>query len=368
MPRPSLRSPTPIAPMPPPIMRPQTRIARRPRPNPQPPTRMAPMSSRTRAPDAHSADAPAEHAAPAHGADPHAAPDAHAARRPGTRSPSSPNDPNQPYALIRTLEAVQDKIAAGSSRRAYLSARTHRARSPRSCRMVTDEQWRQPRNSRAAIIYALSGGDPGVLAKLLSLSPVPCVDDNLIKGLLDYSQGRNPEALELLSKIDARTLDPRAGGHLALAQAMLVADRRSQARHGLSRYGASARTRHAGGGGRAPPRGSRRRGSLDDLDAFQLLTSQYLRRFNKSVLYERLHPPVRDHRRRPENMPKVRRLFQQLAETLDMLGTEQIKLAIRRHRRGEHPARPGQADTACGQETGRSGQGRPEARRSGAAV
>ena len=85
---------------------------------------------------------------------------------------------------------MQDKIATGS-RDAHIYQRELITEIAKKLPLVPDANWRQPRNSRAAIVFALSGGGPGVLAKLLSLSPVPCVDDNLIKGLLDYSQGNN---------------------------------------------------------------------------------------------------------------------------------------------------------------------------------
>ncbi|NJM33871.1 MAG: hypothetical protein HC850_03240 [Rhodomicrobium sp.] len=124
---------------------------------------------------------------------------------------------------MRTLEIVQDRIAFGDVE-ASIYQRELISRIAKKLPLVSDEEWREPRNGRAAIVYALSGGDPGVLAKLLSLSPLPCIEEDLIKGLLDYSQGRNEQAWALLSKIDPNTLDPRAAGHLALAQAMLIAN------------------------------------------------------------------------------------------------------------------------------------------------
>ena len=147
---------------------------------------------------------------------------------------------------------------------------------------MPDEDWRKPRNSRAGIVYALSGGDPAVLAKLLSLSPLPCIDDKLIKGLLDYSQGRNDAAWKLLSGVDPRDLDPRAAGHLALAQAMLIAGidpKKAISYLDLARIIAP---------GTLVEEAALRReaviaASIDDFQTFQMLTSQYLRRFSKSV-------------------------------------------------------------------------------------
>ena len=252
-----------------------------------------------------------------------AAPQAIAKAEPAPAEPAEPkNETEQPYMLIRTLEAVQDKIASGS-RDAHIYQRELIAEIAKKLPRVTDEEWKQPRNSRGAIIYALSGGDPGVLAKLLSLSPVPCIDDDLVKGLLDYSQGRNPEALALLSKIDARTLDPRAGGHLALAQAMLVATndpKRAIAYLDMARL--------LGPGTLVEEAALRREAVIaaqaEDLDKFKLLTSQYLRRYHKSFYagdFIRRFAVVMMTGKYAESTA----LFQELAETLETLDKDQQK-------------------------------------------
>ena len=254
-----------------------------------------------------------------------AAPEAIAKAEPAPAEPVAKKDEaEQPYMLIRTLESVQDKIASGSHD-AHIYQRELIAEIANKLPRVTDEEWKQPRNSRGAIIYALSGGDPNVLAKLLSLSPIPCIDDNLVKGLLDYSQGRNPEALALLSKIDARTLDPRAGGHLALAQAMLVANddpKRAIAYLDMARLLAP---------GTLVEEAALRREAVvaavaADLDKFKLLTSQYLRRYHKSLyagdFIRRFAVSVTTGKYAASPA-----LFQDLAEMLDTLGKDQQKLA-----------------------------------------
>ncbi len=262
-------------------------------------------------PEAPPAEAKADHAA-APGSEPPAA--EHAAAK----------DTVQPYMLIRTLEALQDKIATGS-RDAHIYQRELITEIAKKLPLVPDENWRQPRNSRAAIVFALSGGGPGVLAKLLSLSPVPCVDDNLIKGLLDYSQGNNKEALALLSKIDARTLDSRAGGHLALAQAILVAaddPKRAMAYLDTARLMAP---------GTLVEEAALRREAIiaalaGDVDAFKRLTSQYLRRYSESLyagdFVHRFADAVATGK-----YAESPALFKELAEVLDTLGKDQEKVA-----------------------------------------
>ena len=295
------------------------------------------------APDAHAEETKAEQPAAASAGHDDAAhalaseaaapesPPAHVSEEAAAKTEQLPDEPvakkdeaEQPYMLIRTLEAVQDKIAGGSSD-AHIYQRQLIAEISKKLPRVSDEDWKQPRNSRGAIIYALSGGDPGVLAKLLSISPVPCVDDNLVKGLLDYSQGRNTEAIALLSKIDARTLDARAGGHLALAQAMLVSaddPKRAIAYLDLARLLAP---------GTLVEEAALRRGAViaalgDDLDKFKLLTSQYLRRYSKSVYasdFIRRFATVVTTGKFAENPS----LFSEVAEALDMLDKDEQKRA-----------------------------------------
>jgi chemotaxis protein MotC len=230
----------------------------------------------------------------------------------------------QPYELVRTLEAIQDKIAIGDStasafQRAFISEIA------RKLPQVTDDDWKKPKNSRAAIVYALSGGDPGVLTKLLSLGPLPCVDENLIKGLLDYSQGHNDQAWELLSKIDPRSLDPRAAGHLALAQAMLIA-----AKDGKKAMGYLDLARILSPGTLVEEAAIRREtviaAAMQDYEMFQMLTSQYFRRFSKSVyaddFIQRFAVAVATSKYADDE-----RLFADLSSTLDALPSEQRRSA-----------------------------------------
>ena len=126
---------------------------------------------------------------------PAAAPDAAAkTETPATGPAAVKNEAEQPATLIRMLELIQDKIGSGS-RDAYSYRRELILDIAKKLPHATDADWRQPRNSRAAIIFVLSGGDPNVLAKLLTLSPVPCLDDDLIKGVLEYSQGQQSESV-----------------------------------------------------------------------------------------------------------------------------------------------------------------------------
>jgi chemotaxis protein MotC len=198
-----------------------------------------------------------------------------------TRTDQKIEEVEEPYKLIRTLEMVQDKIAAGS-RDAHIYQRRLIGEIAGKFLQTPDRYWRSPKNSRAAILYALSGGDARIIQKLLDLSPLPCVDDNLLKGLLAYSKGDNETAKSRLMPIKSQDLDPRTAAHLSLAQAMLIAA--GSPREAISYFNFSRILAP----GTLIEEAALRRASIiaaltEDFDNFEMLSSQYLRRFSKSV-------------------------------------------------------------------------------------
>jgi chemotaxis protein MotC len=189
--------------------------------------------------------------------------------------------PDEPYKLVRTLESVQDQIAVGS-KNAHINQRTLISEIEKKIFAAPDVVWRKPGNARAAVIYGLSGGNPRIFDKLLKLGPLPCLSEALLKGLSAYGQGLNQAAKSLLIDIDPLSLGERAGAHLALAEAMLVAgDKPNRAIELLDLVRLLAP-------GTLLEEAALRRETviaalIDELPKFEMLSSQYLRRFGKSV-------------------------------------------------------------------------------------
>jgi chemotaxis protein MotC len=132
----------------------------------------------------------------------------------------------QPYMLLRSLRAVQDKVAAGS-----ISAHEDQRRLLRDygeeMRSLPIGVWDDVRNVRAAIFFVLSGGDPAVLKTVIGRERTPFVERRLLKGALAYGEGRLVDALSMIHKIEARKLDPLLGGMVALIQGTLVSKKDS---------------------------------------------------------------------------------------------------------------------------------------------
>jgi len=197
------------------------------------------------------------------------------------QQPDQRNAPVQPYELVRTLELAQDRIAAGS-RDAHVGQRKLIGEIEKKLLSASNSVWQEPKNTRAAIIYVLSGGNPGILEKLLKLGPLPCVNDTLLEGLLAYSRGLNDAAKSRLKDVDPRHLDPRIAAHLALAQAMLISgEEPNKAIYYLDLVRLLAP-------GTLLEEAALRRETvitalIEDFGKFEMLSSQYLRRFGKAV-------------------------------------------------------------------------------------
>jgi chemotaxis protein MotC len=130
--------------------------------------------------------------------------------------------PQPPYRMVRTLEHIQDGIAQGNSQ-AHSFQREFIGEIAEKMLSAPDATWQDAKNLRAVIVYVLSGGDPRILKKLLTIDLPPAFPTSLLRGLLAYSEGRNREALKALTEVDHRAYDTRTGCHLALAKAMVQA-------------------------------------------------------------------------------------------------------------------------------------------------
>ena len=191
------------------------------------------------------------------------------------------SQPEQPYKLVRTLERVQDRIADGNAQ-AHGFQRQFIADIAAKISGLPDKTWKQPKNVRAAIVYVLSGGDPRLLNQLIAMKGLSEMTKTLARGVRAYAEGRNREALKFLADIDHRMFDSRTAGHLALAKAMVTASEDSAK---ALRYLDDARLYCTG---TLVEEAALRRqvlllSNVEDRERFELLTSQYLRRFPRSI-------------------------------------------------------------------------------------
>jgi chemotaxis protein MotC len=183
---------------------------------------------------------------------------------------------------VAKLQNVQAAIAQGDQA-AY-------AAQPKVLREISDaigaakpEVWRNSRESRAAIIYVLSGGQPRILMRLIENGTLPQDDEKLMRGAIAYQLGHEAEARHLIGDVDPKTLGPALGGQLAFVQSILLTStdqKKAIALLDLARLMMP--------GGLVEEAALRREaflvadGAAPDPDKFMALAGQYLGRFPKS--------------------------------------------------------------------------------------
>ncbi|WP_019402944.1 MULTISPECIES: hypothetical protein [unclassified Chelatococcus] len=187
----------------------------------------------------------------------------------------------QPYELVRTLQRMQDQIAAGSTA-AHTGQRALLKLIEERFMAAPATVWQEPRNARAAVVYLLSGGQPSVIRHLLGFELRPNVDERLLLGALAYVEGREDEARSLLQPVAPRGLAPGLGGQIALVKAaLLVRDKPAEAMEML------AVARLLMPGTLVEEAAMRREifvaSQLGDLDRFEMLAERYMRRYRHSV-------------------------------------------------------------------------------------
>lgn len=129
---------------------------------------------------------------------------------------------NEPYRLLRTLQAIQDRTAHGS-REALALQSPLLSQMEQQMMAAPAVVWQEPRNARAAISFALSGGSPAILRKLVRLDPAPAIEPALLNGVLAYIEGDEDSARHHLADITPLSLPPGVNGRIALVQSALYA-------------------------------------------------------------------------------------------------------------------------------------------------
>ncbi|MGO4526286.1 chemotaxis protein MotC [Microvirga sp. 2MCAF35] len=188
-----------------------------------------------------------------------------------------------PVQLVRTLHLMQDQIAVGSTE-AHIAQRGLLGILDDRFMNLEPETWQTSKNVQAAVSLVLSGGNPGILRKLLELgsSFIAESDRPLVEGALAYVEGREEAAQGLLASLDPRSLPPMLGAQLALAQSALVVRKNAAKSDELLDF-----VRLQAPGTLLEEAALRRQvfvaSQIDKMEKFQALATDYLRRYRHSV-------------------------------------------------------------------------------------
>lgn len=141
------------------------------------------------------------------------------------------SDTLEPYQMMRSLQYVQDTVvmgdhSAGEMQRFMLAALDKRLRN------VNPKVFEDPRNVDAALIYAMSGGNPATLEFLVSRDIGGNFDTRVGDVLRKYLAGRGLMVAKTLTAMVPEYQNQRIGPYLALvAGNVLVAKDANEALH-----------------------------------------------------------------------------------------------------------------------------------------
>ncbi|SFL44188.1 chemotaxis protein MotC [Bradyrhizobium sp. NFR13] len=186
----------------------------------------------------------------------------------------------EPYQMVRSLQMLQDQIARGDLD-AHNSQPALLKRLGENFLKADAAVWKEPRNSRAAVTFLLSGGSPQVVASLRSRN-VLNIDEAIVDGAIAYVEGRTEEAKSKLANIKPRSLPAALGAEIALVQSALVAQDDLKVAIGLL-----DEVRLMMPGTLVEEAALRREifivGQDDDFDKFEALAVRYFRRYRHSI-------------------------------------------------------------------------------------
>lgn len=208
---------------------------------------------------------------------------ADAVAEPAAEQEAKPMAAPSPLQMVRTLHLMQDQIASGSTE-AHIGQRGLLGVLDMRFMELVPEIWQSGKNVHAAVSFVLSGGNPGLLRKLLELgsSVVAENDRPLVEGALAYVEGREEAAYNALVSLDPHSFPPTMSAQLALVQSALVVRKDPAKSDALLDF-----VRLQAPGTLLEEAALRRQvfvaSQTNHVEKFQSLATDYLRRFRHSV-------------------------------------------------------------------------------------
>jgi chemotaxis protein MotC len=128
----------------------------------------------------------------------------------------------QPFQLVRSLQLVQDRIANGDHA-ALPMQRKLLEMIDAKLREGDSQELGEPRNFRAMLVYAMSGGNPTTIEAAMARVDIDAENRGIGAGILNYLTGRPKEAQTALAAVDPMLAPAELGAFLALVKGSLVA-------------------------------------------------------------------------------------------------------------------------------------------------
>jgi chemotaxis protein MotC len=126
-----------------------------------------------------------------------------------------------PYQMVRSLQLLQDRIAAGDHAALPMQRKLLEMIDQRF-RRTSSEDFVDERNYEALLVYAMSGGNPATMDSLLMKLHLEETDRSLGTGVLGYLRGDVATARAALDPVDPLTLAPEVGAFFALVKGSVI--------------------------------------------------------------------------------------------------------------------------------------------------
>ncbi|WP_192252543.1 chemotaxis protein MotC [Mesorhizobium silamurunense] len=140
----------------------------------------------------------------------------------GSPAAAFAQDGLQPYQLVRSLQLIQDRIAGGDHAALPMQAKLLEMTDAR-LRAADAEDFKDPKNFRALLVYGMSGGNPVTVEAAASRATTDPQSLAIAKGVVAYLNGRPAAAIEILKPIDPMSVPADLGAFLALVKGSLLA-------------------------------------------------------------------------------------------------------------------------------------------------
>ncbi|MBW6420739.1 chemotaxis protein [Rhizobium sp. XQZ8] len=120
-----------------------------------------------------------------------------------------------PYAMLRSLQFVQDSVVLGDHSAAEMQ-RYMLATIDQRLRTADPSIFEDPRNVDAALVYAMSGGNPATLEFLASRDVAGNFDNRVADALRKYLSGKGTLAAKTIADMAVEYRDEKIGPYLSL--------------------------------------------------------------------------------------------------------------------------------------------------------
>ncbi|MGO9428800.1 hypothetical protein [Rhodoblastus sp.] len=195
-------------------------------------------------------------------------------------APPPPGATGEPEQLVRRLQDIQERVAAGDAA-AFSEMPKLLRRIAKKFAEQPPEVWSQRSNARALELYLLSGGDSAVGRKILAQHKCAVSEEPLVRAAIAYRENVDGPDRDFLLRLEPRELDLDLAAQIAFVQSILLT--------GVDRPRAIARldlARLLAPGGLVEEAALRREVALlsetTEFDKFAGLSRQYWERYRSS--------------------------------------------------------------------------------------